>query len=67
MSLINSWAVGLSLESARKMPGKNEITDKIPTTNGASILIIVALCKRNHEATLMILTINPKKINKLKL
>ena len=59
--------VGLSLESASIIPGKNAIMDKNPTMNGASILITVKLLKKNHEIALIIVTINPKKINKLKL
>ena len=59
--------VGLSLESARIIPGKNEIMDKNPTINGASILITVKSWKKNQEIAFIIVTRNPKKINKLKL
>ena len=58
---------GLSLDRAIIIPGKNATTDKNPTRNGDSILIIVAPWNMNQDIALMNVTINPKKINKLKL
>lgn len=62
-----SKALSLSLERASRIPGKKATMDNIPTINGASILIIVGPWKINQEIALTIVTINPKKINKLKL
>lgn len=67
MSLINSTAVGWSLKRAIIIPGKNAIADKIPTINGASILINVTLWKKNQDMAFNIVITNPKKISKLKL
>ena len=64
---MNTIGVGLSLERASIIPGKNDTIDKNPTINGASILITVNSWKKNHAIALTIVTRNPKKINKLKL
>jgi hypothetical protein len=47
--------------------GKNAMTDKNATINGASILIRVMFRNINHEIVFVIVIKNPKKINKLKL
>ena len=67
ISLINSTIPGLSLDNASIIPGKNEIADKIPTMNGASILITVTSCKRSHDIAFAMVMMKPKNMSKLKL